>query len=161
MVVPVGTLTVALTPAEVVVSALNTASGLPRYRMLYISGDRSAVLSGVRRPSTNLDIQCAHTPHQLRSILQEARHPFILVEHDPAFYEQDRSIIVPVAMAMREASRTAAVLYCAAGQDAAVRVFMKLADRVFHLELEYPQRQQIPAFRKRAPSSRQTTLNAG
>ncbi|MDI6720094.1 MAG: hypothetical protein QMD46_10840 [Methanomicrobiales archaeon] len=153
MVVSAGTFAVAFAPAETVASALNGVPALSR--PLYICGDRSAVLCRVRRAA--LDLRCARNPRELRSSLQGVHHPLVLIEHDPAFYG-DRSLIPPLAAAMREAARTAAVVCHAAAPDASARLLAKLADRVFYLEVGLPRRQQRPA--RKASSSRQTTLSA-
>ncbi len=151
MVVGAGTFAVAFAPAEAVASALNNAPALSR--PLYVCGERSTVLGGVRR--TDLDLRCARNPRELRSSLQSVHHPLVLVEHDPALY-QDRSLVAPLAAAMREAARAAAVVCHAAVPDASSKVLAGLADRIFYLEFELPRKQQRPA--RRASSSRQTTL---
>ena len=69
------------------VEALNSHLDLQRYKILYISGNYSRVLSRLNRNFTELDIRRAFTSFQLMTILEENHHSFLVIEHDPMLYE--------------------------------------------------------------------------
>ena len=68
------------------VQALNRNLDLQRFKVLYVSGNYSAILSKLDRRFTELDIRRGFTVFQLLTILEEAHHSLILVEHDPMIY---------------------------------------------------------------------------
>ena len=65
------------------VEALNSHLDLQRYKILYICGNYSRVLSRLDRNFTELDIRRAFTSFQLMTILEENHHSFLVIEHDP------------------------------------------------------------------------------
>ena len=83
------TLSVLVAPEEMLARALN--------------GIRSGVLSRLDRSSMELDVRRAFTSVQLRTILEENYHPFLIVEHRS--YERARDMAGHVAQAMKQASR--------------------------------------------------------
>jgi hypothetical protein len=66
--------------------ALNSNLNLQRLKVLYICGNYSSVLSRLDRKFQELDIRRAFTVFQLMTILEEARHSLIVIEHDPLHY---------------------------------------------------------------------------
>jgi hypothetical protein len=54
-----------------------------------------------------LIVRRAFTALQLRTILDENHHPFLVVEHNPQLYERARDMAGRVAEAMKQASRGA------------------------------------------------------
>ncbi|MGD0953199.1 MAG: hypothetical protein ABR985_12535 [Methanotrichaceae archaeon] len=62
---------------------LNCNLNLQRFKVLYICGNYSSVLSRLDRRFQDLDIRRAFTVFQLMTILEEARHSLIIIEHDP------------------------------------------------------------------------------
>ena len=76
-----------IAPVEVLVGALNSHINLQRFKILYICGNFSRVLSRMDRNFVDLEIRRAFTAFQLLTILEEARHTLIFVEHDPTLYE--------------------------------------------------------------------------
>jgi DNA polymerase I len=81
------TFNVLVGPVEMFVEALNSHLDLQRYKILYISGNYSRVLSRLNRNFTELDIRRAFTSFQLMTILEENHHSFLVIEHDPMLYE--------------------------------------------------------------------------
>jgi hypothetical protein len=70
-------------PRKMFIKALNQNLNLQRFRILYVSGNYSGILSKLDRKFTDLDVRRAFTTFQLMTILEEARHSLVLVEHDP------------------------------------------------------------------------------
>jgi DNA polymerase I len=68
------------------VGALKCNLNLQRYKILYICGNYSRILSRLDRKFTELEIRRAFTSFQLMTILVENHHTFLIVEHDPLLY---------------------------------------------------------------------------
>ena len=65
------------------------------------------------------------------TILEEARHSLILIEHDPLLYEDAVEMTEYVSKAMSDAAKEAAVLLYSPGTDTFLEDLAKNADRVF------------------------------
>jgi len=79
-------------------------------------------------------VRRAFTAFQLLTILREAHHTVIFVEHDPTLYEDAGPVITEVAGALAEAARTALVVLYAPRPDPTLKVLARRADRVFCIE---------------------------
>ena len=90
--------------------AINSHLELQRYKILFISGNYSRVLSRLNRNITELDVRRAFTSFQLMTILEENHHSILIVEHDPLLYEDAREMVSYLAQALKQTSREATVL---------------------------------------------------
>jgi hypothetical protein len=115
------TFNVLVTPVEMLVEALNSHINLQRYKVLYVSGNYSRILSRLDRNFTELEIRRAFTSFQLMTILEENHHTFLIVEHDPMLYEDAREMVEYVAQALRQTSREATILLYAPALDLTYR----------------------------------------
>ena len=88
---------------EEMLRALNGNPHLQQSRILFIAGIRSGILGRLDRSSVELDVRRAFTSVQLRTILEENHHSFLIVEHRR--YERARDMAGHVAQAMKQASR--------------------------------------------------------
>jgi hypothetical protein len=68
------------------------------------------------------------------TILEEAHHSLIIIEHDPILYEDSQEMVEYISQAMRQASQEATVLLYSPGIDPFLEDLAKLADRVFYFE---------------------------
>ncbi|VVB64578.1 Uncharacterised protein [uncultured archaeon] len=68
------------------------------------------------------------------TILEEARHSLIIIEHDPMLYEDATGMIDLVSREMSDAAKDAAVLLYAPGTDPFLEDLTRNADRVFYFE---------------------------
>jgi hypothetical protein len=125
------TFSVLIAPVELMAGALNSHPELQRYKILFISGNYSRILSRLNRNITELDVRRAFTVFQLMTILQENHHSFLIVEHDPLLYEDAKEIVEYVAQHLKQASREATVLLYAPALDPHLQKITELADRVF------------------------------
>jgi hypothetical protein len=91
-----------------VARALNGNPHLQQFRILFITGIRSGVLSRLDRSFMELIVRRAFTSIQLRTILEENHHSFLLVEHRRN--ERARDMAGHVAQALKQASREATIL---------------------------------------------------
>ncbi|MBN1236659.1 MAG: hypothetical protein JW999_11545 [Methanotrichaceae archaeon] len=125
------TFSVLVAPAELLADALNSHPELQRYKILFISGNHSRILSRLNRNITELEVRRAFTSFQLMTILEENHHSFLIVEHDPQLYEGAKEMVEYLAQALKQTSREATVLLYAPALDPHLQKLTELADRVF------------------------------
>jgi hypothetical protein len=101
------TFNVLVAPVDMLVEALNSHLNLQRYKILFISGNYSRLLSRLDRNFTDLDIRRAFTSFQLMTILEENHHSFMIIEHDPMLYEDAKQMVEYVGQALKQTSREA------------------------------------------------------
>ncbi len=153
-------------PGEMFIQALNRNLNLQRFKVLYVTGNNSAILCGLDRRFEALEIRRGFTVFQLMTILEDAHHSLILIEHDPLLYEDAREMTEYVSHALCDAAKEAAVLLYAPGIDPFFEDLVQNADRVFHFEegpREIPQlaaKSRPPARAARATREKQRTLEA-
>ena len=68
------------------------------------------------------------------TILEEAHHSLIIVEHDPLLYEGSQDMTEYISKALKQASYEATVLLYSSGIDPFLEDLTNLADRVFYFE---------------------------
>ena len=125
------TFNVLVAPVEMLIEALNSHITLQRYKVLYVSGNYSRILSRLDRNYTELEIRRAFTSFQLMTILEENHHTFLIVEHDPMLYEDAGEMVEYVAQALKQTSREATILLYSSALDPHLQRMTDLADRVF------------------------------
>jgi hypothetical protein len=108
------------------IQALNRNLNLQRFKVLYVTGNTSAILSRLDRRFEALEIRRGFTVFQLMTILEEAPHSLILIEHDPLLYEDAREMTEYVSHALSDAAKEAAVLLHAQGIDPFSRTWCKM-----------------------------------
>ena len=104
------TFNVLVSPVEMLVDALNSHLNLQRYKILYICGNYSHILSRLDRNITEMEIRRAFTSFQLMTVLEENHHSFLIIEHDPMLYEDAGEMVEYVAQALKQTSREATIL---------------------------------------------------
>jgi hypothetical protein len=77
------TFNVLVAPVEMLVDALNSHLELQRYKILFICGNYSRILSRLDRNFTEMEVRRAFTCFQLMTVLEENHHSFLIIEHDP------------------------------------------------------------------------------
>jgi len=96
------TLSVLVAPEEMLARALNGNPHLQQFRILFIAGIRSGILSRLDRSAIELIVRRAFTSLQLRTILEKNQRPFLIVERRAS--ERVRDMAGRVAEAMKQAS---------------------------------------------------------
>ena len=124
-----GTFSAVITPDKEIVSAINGNADLQRFLFLYIGGNYSRILSGINRQSKNFAVQRAFTAHQLFTMLREAGHTVVFVEHDPTLFDGAAAMFEPIADALREVARDSLVILYTPVAD---RTFSALAQKADH-----------------------------
>ena len=125
------TFNVLIAPVEMLVDSLNSHLELQRYKILFIGGNYSRILSRLNRNFTELEVRRAFTSFQLMTILEENHHSFLIIEHDPTLYEDASEMVEYVAQALRQTSREATILLYSPALDPYLEKMTELADRVF------------------------------
>jgi DNA polymerase I len=125
------TFNVLVAPPEMLVDAINSNLNLQRYKVLFVGGNYSRILSRLNRNITELDVRRAFTSFQLMTILEENHHSFLIVEHDPLLYEDASEMVEYIAQHLRQTSREATVLLYSPELDPHLEKMTPLADRVF------------------------------
>ena len=138
------TFSVLVVPPEMLVDALNNHLELQRYKILFICGNYSRILSQLNRNITELDVRRAFTSFQLMTILEENHHSFLIVEHDLLLYEDSQEMVGYLAQSLKQTSREATVLLYAPALDPHLQEMAGLADRVFCIYNEPAARQARP-----------------
>ncbi|MDD1758241.1 MAG: hypothetical protein LUQ22_05860 [Methanotrichaceae archaeon] len=114
---------------------LNRNLNLQRFKVLFVTGNFSGILSRLHRSFTELEIRRGFTSFQLMTILEEAYHSLIIIEHDPILYEDSAEMVGEyVSRAMKQAAYEATVLLYSPGIDLFLEDLAKSADRVFYFE---------------------------
>jgi hypothetical protein len=125
------TFNVLVAPVEMLVEALNSHLNLQLYKVLYVCGNYSRILSRLDRNFTELEIRRAFTSFQLMTVLEENHHTFLILEHDPMLYEDAKEMVEYVALALKQTSREATILLYSPTLDPHLEKMTELADRVF------------------------------
>jgi len=153
-----GTLNVLVSPVEMLVDALNSHLNLQRYKVLYVCGNYSRVLSRLDRNITEMEVRRAFTSFQLMTVLEENHHSFLIIEHDPMLYEDAEQMVEYVAQALKQTSREATILLYAPTLDHHLEKMTELADRVFCF-YEMPKVKSRAKVEQKMPGN-QATLEA-
>jgi hypothetical protein len=97
--------------------------------VLFVTGNYSGILSRLHRRFTELEIRRGFTTFQLMTILEEAHHSLIIVEHDPLLYEDAQEMTEYISQALKQASHEATVLLFSPEVDLFLEDLIKLAER--------------------------------
>jgi hypothetical protein len=127
-----GTFNAVIAPEQVIITALNSNADLQRFLFLFVCGNYSRILSSINRTSTNFEVRRAFTAHQLFTILKEAGHTIVFVEHDPTMFDGAEAMIPPVAGALRDVGREALLILYTPSVDRPFAALVHSADRIFH-----------------------------
>jgi hypothetical protein len=104
---------------------------LQRYKILFISGNYSRILTRLDRRFTSLEMRRAFTSFQLMTILEENHHRLPDRGARPLFCEDAKQMVEYVGQALKQTSREATILLFAPALDPHLQTITELADRVF------------------------------
>ena len=128
-----GTFTAVIAPGKTMLAALNSNADLQRFLFLYICGNYSRLLSGISRTSTNFEVRRPFTADQLLTVIHEAGHTVVFVEHDPTLFDGAERLYSPIASALRDAGREALVCLWAPASDRSFAALIRQADRIIEI----------------------------
>jgi DNA polymerase I len=133
-----GTFTAVIAPEKRILAALNSNADIQRFLFLYICGNYSRILSGISRTSTNFEVRRPFTADQLLTVIHEAGHTIVLVEHDPTLFDGAERLSGPIASALRQAGREALVILWAPASDRSFAALARQADRIIEIVSDDP-----------------------
>jgi len=125
---------VLVAPRQTFIDMLNRNPNLQRFKILYVSGNFSGILSQLHRTFTELEVRRGFTTFQIMTILEEAHRSLIIIEHDPIIYEDSVEMVEYVSKAMKEASQEATVLLYSPGLDPFMEELAQNSDHIFYFE---------------------------
>ena len=76
---------VPVAPRQTFIEMLNRNPNMQRYKVLYVSGNFSGILSRLHRMITELEVRRGFTTPQIRITLED-HISLIIIEHDPIVY---------------------------------------------------------------------------
>jgi hypothetical protein len=117
---------VLVAPKEHFIAMLNRNLNLQRFKVLFVTGNYSGVLSRLHRRFTELEIRRGFTTFQLMTILEEAFHRLIIVEHDPLLTEDSAEMVEYIQQALKQAAHKATVLLYSPGIDPFLKTWLKV-----------------------------------
>jgi len=129
-----GTFNILVAPIKPVIEALKNAIGRKRFLTLYVCGNYSRLLSKMNLRSADLNVRRAFTAFQLLTILEEAHHTLVFVEHDPTLYEDFEESLEYVSMALKDLAGNSTIILYSPVSDPFLRALSKRADRIFYLD---------------------------
>jgi len=162
-----GSFSAVVAPVEMITAGVNASRDLQRYMFLYVCGNYSRILTNISRTAGTFEVRRAFTAHQLLTILREAYHTIVMVEHDPTLFEETEGgmVLAEILRALKAAAQDAMVILYAPAADRTFHTLAKGADRVFSLIPVDPVPGRVPGRGDRrgrqAPGPRlQVTLEA-
>jgi len=126
-----GTFNVLIAPEDFAASAIRRLVNPRRFLILYVCGNYSRLLSRLNLREADFEIRRAFTASQLLTILDEAHHSFLFVEHDQNLFAESEEMIECASMTFREVSRESTVVLYAPFLDDSLQSISKKADRLF------------------------------
>ena len=133
-----GSFTAVIAPEKKILSALNSNADLQRFLFLYVCGNYSRILSGISRTSNNFEVRRPFTADQLLTVIHEASHTILFVEHDPTLFDGAERLFDPIASALKQAGREAMVILWAPASDRSFAALIRQADRIIEIVPEGP-----------------------
>ena len=133
-----GSFTAVIAPEKKILAALNSNADLQRFLFLYVCGNYSRILSGISRTSNNFEVSRPFTADQFLTVIHEASHTIVFVEHDPTLFEGAERLFVPIASALKQAGREALVILWAPESDRSFAALIRQADRILEMIPEGP-----------------------
>jgi hypothetical protein len=120
-------------PVSVAVAAIKDYVDNHPFSMLYVCGNRSAVLDHLRG---EFDVRRAFTAYQLFSILEDVYQDVVFIEHDPVLYEDAGGVVEALSLAMRDVARGRLIIYFSASGDVYFDTIARNSERVIFFEEE-------------------------
>jgi hypothetical protein len=150
-----GTFSAVVAPEHTIIPALNGNPELERFLFLFVCGNYSRLIPHISRSSANFEVRRPFTADQLLTVVREAAHTVIFIEHDTTLFEGADRLITPVGSALKEAGRDALVVLYSPSMDRSFAALSRQADRLIEIV-----NAEEPAFRQPANTGRSSRKNA-
>jgi len=133
-----GAFAAVIAPENKILAALNSNRDLQRFLFLYVCGNYSRILSGISRTSDNFEVRRPFTADQFLTVVNEASHTVIFIEHDPTLFDGAGRMLDTAASALKQAGREALVILWAPESDRSFSILARQADRVIEITTGEP-----------------------
>ncbi|NMB79899.1 MAG: hypothetical protein GYA23_12490 [Methanomicrobiales archaeon] len=128
-----GSFSAVIAPELIITRALAANPELTRFLFLFVCGNYSRLATQLGRPSANFEVRRPFTADQLLTVIREAGHTIIVVEHDSSLFDTAERLLVPVGSALKEAGREALVILYAPSMDKSFAALARSADRLIEI----------------------------
>lgn len=128
-----GTFSAVIAPEHVILKALNGNPELGRFLFLFVCGNYSRIISHIGRTSSNFEVRRPFTADQLLTVIKEAGHTVIFIEHDPSLFESAERLIIPIGEALKDAGHGALVVLYSPAMDRSFAALARQADRLIEI----------------------------
>jgi hypothetical protein len=104
--IPERSLTTIIGPSSIIEAGLNSSSGMMRrYTFLYACSNYSAVLPNLHRTTFEFSVRRGFTSDQMATIISECDATYLIIEHDPSLYENDKTLIPGIISRLKTFAR--------------------------------------------------------
>lgn len=128
-----GTFSAVIAPEPVIIRALNDNPELTRFLFLFVCGNYSRLVSHISRSSSNFEVRRPFTADQFLTVIKEAGHTIIFIEHDATLFDSAERLLVPAGSALKEAGREALVVLYSPVMDKSFAALARQADRLIEI----------------------------
>ncbi len=131
--VPERMITVIIGPPQVMADSMDHCSGMMRrFPFLYACSNYSMVLPLLHRTTFEFSVRRGFTSDQVSTIIGECDATYLIIEHDPSLYEDDRRLIPFVVNKIRGFARDdGTVIVYSQRADPFIRHLVRAAHRVY------------------------------
>jgi hypothetical protein len=151
-----GSFSAVVAPERTILAALSGNPDLERFLFLFVCGNYSRLISQICRTSSNFEVRRPFTADQLFTVIKEAGHTVIFIEHDPTLFDNAERLLVPVGSALKDAGREALVVLYAPVMDRSFAALSRQADRLIEIV-----NADEPAYRPQPEYSRSSRRSTG
>jgi len=151
-----GSFTAVIAPERIIIPALSGNPELERFLFLFICGNYSRLISHIGRSSSNFEVRRPFTADQLLTVIKDAGHTIIFIEHDATLFESAERLLAPVGSALKDAGHEALVVLYSPAMDKSFAALSRQADRLIEIV-----NADEPVYRQQLYYHRSDRKNAG
>jgi hypothetical protein len=136
-----------IAPERFIIPALKGNPEQGRFLFLFVCGNYSRLISHISRSSANFEVRRPFTADQLLTVVKEASHTVIFIEHDTTLFDSAERLITPVGASLKEAGRESLVILYSPTMDRSFASLSRQADRLIEIvSPDEPAYQQQPDY---------------
>lgn len=131
--IPERAITIIIGPSSILEEGLNSSSGMMRrYPFLYVCSNYSGVLPNLHRTTFEFSVRRGFTSDQIATIINECNATYLIIEHDPSLYENDKTLIPSVISRLKTFARNeGTVVMYSRNLDRFMRSLIRASTRVY------------------------------
>jgi hypothetical protein len=128
-----GSFTAVVAPERIIIQAISGNPDLERFLFLFVCGNYSRLISHIGRSSSNFEVRRPFTADQLLTVVRDASHTVIFIEHDATLFESAERLIIPIGSALKDAGHEALVVLYSPAMDKSFAALSRQADRLIEI----------------------------